>query len=79
MILSNVEIHRALDEGRLVIQPEPAPRIPDGESDCPYQTTAIDLRLANEVSYFREGLPLDINLRQGGFASCSATIRKLKS
>ena len=68
MILSNVEIHKALDDGSLVIYPEPAPRHPDGESDCPYQTTAIDLCLADEISYFKEGLPLDINLRQGGFA-----------
>ena len=26
MILSNIEIHKALDEGRLVIDPEPVPR-----------------------------------------------------
>ena len=29
--------------------------------DCPYQTSSVDLRLANEISYFKEGLPLDIN------------------
>ena len=68
MILSNVEIHKTVDEGRLVIQPEPSPRFPSGDEDCPYQTSAVDLCLANEVSYFKEGLPLDINLRQGGFA-----------
>ncbi|MEZ5308619.1 MAG: dCTP deaminase [Pyrinomonadaceae bacterium] len=70
MILSNIEIHRAIDEGRLVIDPEPLPRTPTLDNDdCPYQTSAVDLRLANEISYFREGLPLDINLRQGGFAN----------
>ena len=68
MILSNVKIHEAIDEGRLVITPEPLPRLPDGISDCPYQTSAVDLRLGNVISYFREGLPLDINLRQGPFA-----------
>lgn len=68
MILSNREIHRALDEGRLVLRPEPDPREPGLESDCPYQTSAVDLRLGDEISYFREGLPLNINLRQGGFA-----------
>ena len=67
MILSNVEIHRALDEGRLAINPEPLPRLPDGIFDCPYQTSAVDLRLGNEISYFKEGLPFDINLRQGPF------------
>jgi hypothetical protein len=29
LILSNVEIHGALDEGRLVLTPEPAPRFPE--------------------------------------------------
>lgn len=69
MILSNVEIQRALDERRLIIDPEPTPRIPSSNSgDCPYQTSAVDLRLAEEISYFKEGLPLDINLSRGGFA-----------
>ena len=68
MILSNLEIHRALDEGRLVIDPQPAPRFKEGNTDCPYQTTAVDLRLGNVISYFREGIPFDINLRQGSFA-----------
>lgn len=68
MILSNVKIHEAIDEGRLVITPEPLPRLPDGISDCPYQTSAVDLRLGNVISYFKEGLPFDINLRQGPFA-----------
>lgn len=67
MILSNREIHAALDDGRLVIHPEPAPRTPEGE-DCPYQTTAVDLRLGNEISYYKQGLPLNINLKRGGFA-----------
>lgn len=68
MILSNVEIHRAIDEGRLVIAPEPLPRLPHGTAECPYQTSAVDLRLGNMISYFKEGLPFDINLRQGPFA-----------
>jgi dCTP deaminase len=69
MILSNVEIQKALDERRLVIDPEPSPRFPASVADdCPYQTSAVDLRLADEISYFKEGLPLDINLSRGGFA-----------
>ena len=70
MILSNVEIQRALDEGRLLIEPQPLPRAPavDG-GDCPYQTTAVDLTLGDEIAYLREGLPLDINLGRGGFAA----------
>jgi hypothetical protein len=73
MILSNVEIHRALDERRLVIEPEPSSRFPTANAadDCPYQTSSVDLRPANEISYFRKGLPLDINLSRGGFARLS--------
>jgi deoxycytidine triphosphate deaminase len=50
MILSNLEIQKALDEKRLVISPEPSPRQPTGNAtdDCPYQTSSVDLRLAPE-------------------------------
>jgi deoxycytidine triphosphate deaminase len=49
MILSNVEIQRALDEGRLIIRPEPSPRQPpaNGVGECPYNTTSVDLRLGD--------------------------------
>jgi dCTP deaminase len=69
MILSNVEIHRALDDRRLVLDPEPFPRIPGAlDVDCPYQASAVDLRLGDEISYFNRDLPLNIDLRGGGFA-----------
>jgi dCTP deaminase len=69
MILSNVAIQNALDSGRLVIEPQPLPRKPEGGGDCPYQTTSVDLTLGNEISYFPEsGLPYEVNLRRGGFA-----------
>ncbi len=70
MILSNVEIQRAIDEKRLLIDPEPMPRQPTGAANeaCPYQTSSVDLRLGDQISYFKEGLPLDINLSRGGFA-----------
>lgn len=69
MILSNVEIHRALDDGRLVLNPEPQPRKSnESEPGCPYQTSAVDLRFGNEISYFNQGLPVNVDLRQGGFA-----------
>jgi dCTP deaminase len=69
MILSNVEIHRALDEGRLILDPEPKPRTAKAGADCPYQTSAVDLHLGNEISFFKEGMPIDVNLGQGGFAN----------
>jgi len=67
MILSNVEIQLALDAGRLVLDPEPSPRNGGKNGACPYETSAVDLRLGDDVSYFKDGLPLDINLARGGF------------
>ena len=70
MILSNSAIFAALDEKRLVIDPEPAPRNPAGDpdTDWPYGTSAVDLRLGDEVCWFNEGLAIDIDLRRGSFA-----------
>ncbi|MBA7484313.1 dCTP deaminase [subsurface metagenome] len=50
MILSNREIHKALDDGRLIIDPEPKPRI-KGLRDkyCPYDSHTVDLKLGNEI------------------------------
>ena len=50
MILSNTELHRALDDGRLGIEPEPAPRTPNLQGgSCPFSTHSVDLRLGNEI------------------------------
>jgi dCTP deaminase len=70
MILSNVEIQRALDKKRLIIDPEPLPRMPGADGiDCPYQTSAVDLRLGNEIAYLKGKLPFNVNLARGGFAT----------
>jgi len=55
VILSNIEIQRALDEGRLVIDPEPLPRRPEAGEYCPYDTHAVDLRLFQEISVPQPG------------------------
>ncbi|MFN0244956.1 MAG: dCTP deaminase [Planctomycetota bacterium] len=69
MILSNERIHDALDKKWLVIDPEPAPRRPTADHpSCPYQTSAVDLRLGTEIAYFKEGLAVSIDLRRGKFA-----------
>jgi dCTP deaminase len=67
MILCNKDIQKALDEKWIIIEPEPTPRVPlaDG-SECPYQTSAVDLRLGHEVSWLKAGLSLNISLRSGG-------------
>ncbi|MGD0896916.1 MAG: dCTP deaminase [Thermoguttaceae bacterium] len=51
MILSNVEVFRALDEGRLIIRPQPAPRLPTvGQAPSPYDTHSVDLSLGNDIT-----------------------------
>lgn len=66
MILSNVEIHKALDEGRLIIDPQPMPRAPGMERDhCPYDTHSVDLTLASEVVVPESG-QLSFDLSQPG-------------
>jgi len=50
MILSNRELHKALDEKKLVIEPEPSPRTPQVDNPhCPYDTHSVDLMLSNEI------------------------------
>lgn len=55
MILCNQEIYKALDEGRLVIDPEPSPRriIPGQES--PYSTHSVDLQLGAQLMIPSQG------------------------
>ena len=74
MILSNVEIHTALDDGSLVITPEPAPRFPaPGGTRCPYQTSAVDLCLGEQLSVYRPSRqPVIIDLHERGFAKFGA-------
>ena len=74
MILSNRGIQKALDTGRLVIRPEPQPRRPTVEHpNCPYNTTAVDLRLGRYLSIPRSGA-FTYDLRRGGVASLLAAI-----
>lgn len=70
MILSNTEIQKAIDEGRLTITPDPQPRRPTlGDSrSCPYDTTSVDLRLGDTLSIPKEG-PYTFDLQKRGLAS----------
>ena len=56
--------------GRLIIDPEPTPLRPDPTNpiSCPYQTTSVDLRLGEEIAYFKDGLAMNIDLRLGNFS-----------
>jgi dCTP deaminase len=55
MILSNIEIQKAMEQGRLVIEPEPLPRRPEKGEYCPYDTHAVDLRLYPEITVPQPG------------------------
>jgi len=68
VILSNVEIQLALDQGHLVIEPAPEPRRPGSGKECPFNTTSVDLRLGSEISRPKEGRPFTVDLREGSFA-----------
>lgn len=75
MILSNREIQKALDEGRLVINPTPLPLEPImGGPECPYGTHSVDLKLGAEIVIPDPGTyVLDVT-RPG--SSLAATISK---
>lgn len=62
MILSNVELHRALDQGRLVIDPEPLPREPSAGEHCPYDSHSVDLTLGPEISVPNDDQPYAFDL-----------------
>src|SRR5450432_1319056 len=67
MILSNVAIHRALDAGDIVIEPEPSPRFASlVDPKSPYDTTAVNLRLSPFLSVCREPHPFAFDLRKSG-------------
>jgi dCTP deaminase len=69
MVLSNVSIQQALDSGTLVIRPEPMPRRPDKAGECPYQTSAVDLTLGDEIAWLNEEMPISLDLRAKKFNS----------
>jgi hypothetical protein len=65
MPLSNIEIHQALDAGRLVITPEPRPRLPVNGQECPYNTHSVDLCLSPNISIPKKG-PYSFDVMQKG-------------
>lgn len=74
MILSNTEIHRAIDEGRLIIQPEPLPRFPSIKGGhCPYDTHSVDLTLSDLIEV-PSTANITIDLMQAG--TVTDTIRR---
>lgn len=69
MVLSHAEIQAALDAGRLIVDPQPVPRQPTVEHpECPYSTSAVDLRLGSELAIPLPEKPFVFDLRRGGVA-----------
>jgi len=73
MILSNVSIQNALDTGALVLSPEPRPRTSAAGGACPYQTSAVDLTLGDEISWLKRDMPISVDHRGGKFNALFAT------
>ena len=65
MILSNVEMQKAMEEGRLVIDPQPQPLRPVEGRECPYDTHSVNLRLGQELAIPVSG-PYSFDLMLGG-------------
>lgn len=75
MILSNTELFKALDEGRLIISPEPSPRHPSvGHPHSPFDTCSVDLRLGEEIVVPRHDVQFSYDLSKPG--SIADTIRE---
>ena len=67
MILSNVQIHNALDAGDIVISPEPLPRLPSlQQPKSPYDTTAVNLHLSRALAVSSTSSPFAFDLRKPG-------------
>jgi dCTP deaminase len=73
MILSNASILEALERGWLIIDPVPQPRKPTATGPpCPYQTSAVDLRLGHDLAWLQPRMGLSIDLIDGGFTDLFA-------
>lgn len=76
MILSNVEIYRALDSGQLIIDPQPSPRTgqPDAPGKSPFNTSSVDLTLAPQASIPKEHLSVVIDPERGNLPQTIASL-----
>lgn len=76
MILSNKAIFEALDDGRLVVTPEPQPRLDTpGGDESPYSTCSVDLTLSSVLHVPKPEVPLTVDLRPGqGAATALAAL-----
>jgi dCTP deaminase len=69
MILSNVEIIKAIKNGYFNIEPLPHA----DPSQAPFNTSSIDLHLGNEILSPKKDAPVQMDLRKGNIANFLAT------
>ena len=74
MILSNTSIQQALDEGRLVIDPEPAPRVATPEGSSPYGRSSVDLRLGPRLRVPKTDLAISLDPASGSVQNTLDTL-----
>jgi len=75
VILSNTAIHAALQEGKFILDPGP----PGGPGEPPYNTSAIDLHLSDQLRIPKADQPIAMDLRQGGIATFLAANSEIVS
>lgn len=71
-VLSNRAIVKAPDDGRLIIDPRPAPA--PGEEGTPYDTISVDLRLNREISVPKPNLQVTFDIQGPGLARTLDTL-----
>jgi dCTP deaminase len=72
MALSNVAMQQAMEQGRILIDPQPLPLRPAEGQVCPYDTHSVNLRLGSELSIPLPG-PYSFDLALGGNLSSFLT------
>jgi dCTP deaminase len=79
MLLSNTAIYEALDDGRLVIDPQPTPRYPTiTQPKTPYDSTAINLTLGNILRIPEEDMSIQLDVPGGNITKTLSKFYKQK-
>lgn len=78
MILSSTSIQQAIDDGRVVIDPEPGPRVAAAThgQPTPYDSSAVDLHLSDRLRVPIRGLSVEVNPGIGSVQDTLATLYK---
>ncbi|CAN5192038.1 dCTP deaminase [soil metagenome] len=79
MLLSNTAIYEALDDGRLVVKPEPSPRYPSiSTPKTPYDSTAVNLTLGNVLRIPKDNMSISLDVPGGNITETLKQLCKEK-